>query len=155
MNDVTETKTQNGATTKEVAQTPIEQPAILNDMPNLHEAKESAIDLSSEYWSPETPGEYKLGLPMSIEDSIYEDKETGEEVHLPCVIFIEQAKNGELRVIRNGSKRLVATIENAVKTGQIQLGETPIKIIFKGKQKNSTNSYMSDRWSVKPLIINA
>lgn len=153
MNTVEASKTkQNGhAESKEVQQ--INQ--HVQNLPNLHEAQESAIDLSSEYWSPDRPGEYKLGIAMSIEESIYEDQETGEEVRLPCVIFIEQTQEGELRVIRNGSKRLVATIDNAVKTGQIELGQTPVKIIFKGKQKNSTNQFMSDRWSVKPLIINA
>lgn len=124
------------------------------DLPNLHEAKESAIDLSSEYWSPETPGEYKVGVPVAIEDKIYEDRDTGEQVLLPSVIFIEQTKDGQLRAVRNGSKRLVATIENSVKTGDIVFGKSFIKIVFNGKQKNTTNQYMSDRWSVKPLIVN-
>lgn len=150
----TEIKTKKHHNGTETAGTTAIQSAALESMPNLHEAKEAAIDFSSEYWTPENVGEYKLGIAMSIEDSIYEDQETGEEIALPCVIFIEQTPDGELRVIRNGSKRLVATIENAAKTGQIQLGRTPIKIIFKGKMKNSTNNFRSDRWSVKPLIIN-
>src|SRR5690606_14692060 len=98
-----------------------EQSKALSSMPDLHQAQESPVDLSSEYWSPEHPGEHKLGVAMQIEESIYVDKETGEEVYLPCVIFIEQTKEGELRVIRNGSKRLVATIDDAVKAGQIVL----------------------------------
>lgn len=125
----------------------------VKNIPNLHNAEESGVDLSSEYWTPENEGESKVGIPVKIEDAVYEDQETGEHVVLPCLIFVEQTKEGLLRTVRNGSKRLVATIENAVEAGHIQLGRTPIKIVFNGKQKNTTNSFKSDRWSIKPLLI--
>jgi hypothetical protein len=123
------------------------------NMPNLHEAKPSPVDLASEYWSPEVSGDYKVGVAVSIENSTYHREETGEEIELPCVIFVEQTKEGDLKAIRNGSKRLVATIERAIEAGQIELGKTFLRVTYLGKQKNSTNSYSSDRWSVKPIII--
>lgn len=125
----------------------------IEGLPDLHKQKESPIDLSSEYWTPGKEGEYKVGFVIAIEDSTYTDEKSGESVDLPCMIMIEQTEKGELLRIRNGSKRLVAAIENALDTGAIVAGKTPIKIIFRGKDKNKTNSYLSDRWSVKPLII--
>jgi hypothetical protein len=122
-------------------------------LPNLHDAKASPVDLATEYWSPDTSGDYKVGVCVSIENSTYTREETGEEILLPCVIFIEQTKDGDLKAIRNGSKRLVATIENAVTAGQLEMGKTFLRITYLGKQKNTTNSYSSDRWSVKPIVI--
>ena len=130
------------------------QLANFKNLTNLHEADESPLDLSSEYWSPEVEGESKLGIPVAVQDSTYVDNETGEEMNLPCLIFVEQKKDGQLKVVRNGSKRLVATILNAVNAGTIEFQKTPVKITFAGKQKNSTNAFKSDRWSVKPLLVN-
>jgi hypothetical protein len=67
--------------------------------------------------------------------------------------MISQKEDKSFETIRNGSKRFVATIESALDTGDIVLGQTPVKVTFTGQQKNKTNSYKSDRWSVKPLIL--
>jgi len=126
---------------------------LSGELPNLHEdANTLPVDLSSSYWTPETEGESKRGFYQRIENSIYEDEKTGEIIELPCVIFIAQDKNGNVTTVRNGSKRLVAAIEEAVNDGRITTG-MPLLITFLGKQKNKTNQYMSDRWSVKPLIV--
>lgn len=122
-------------------------------VPNLHEdAKELPIDLSSSYWTPEKEGDSKRCFFQRVENSIYTDEKTGETLELPCVILVSQNEKGDLTTIRNGSKRLVATIEDAVSAGRIEEG-TPLIITYLKKEKNSTNSFMSDRWSVKPLII--
>lgn len=122
-------------------------------LPNLHnEAKELPIDLSSSYWTPEQVGEQKRGFFQRIEIATYVDEKTGEAIELPCVIFIAQNENGEVTTLRNGSKRLVASIEEAVNDGRITQG-MPLIITFLGEQKNKTNSYKSARWSVKPLIV--
>lgn len=141
---------------KQVATTDklVAKPFDLNGtLPNLHtDAKEIPVDLSSSYWTPEKDGEQMRGFYQRIESSTYTNEKTGEVIELPCMIFIAQNKEGEVTTIRNGSKRLVASIEEAVVDGRITTG-MPLLITFLGKEKNKTNSYMSDRWSVKPLIV--
>lgn len=125
---------------------------LSKDLPNLSEAKVLPMDLLSEYWTPESPEEFKLCFYKEIKQVLYTDPVTKDVVDLPCVVFIEQTAEGILRTIRNGSKRLVATIEDAVNSGKLAEG-TPLKITFKGKEKNATNSFQSDRWSVNPLYV--
>lgn len=122
------------------------------NLPNLHEAQEVPVEFTSEYWTPEQNGETKLGFFQKIETSTYTDDETGESVELPCIILIEQQKDGSLKTIRNGSKRLVAAIEDALKKERVLPG-MPLKITYKGKSKNKNNAFHSDTWSVKPLKI--
>lgn len=125
---------------------------LMGTLPNLADAKVIPADLTSEYWTPTKEGEFKLCFFQEIKSSTYTDEQTGETIELPCVVMIEQTNTGDLKTIRNGSKRLVASLEDAVNDGKIRQG-TPLKIEYLGKQKNSTNSYQSDRWSVKPLLI--
>lgn len=123
-------------------------------LPNLHtEAKELPIDLSSSYWTPEKAGDFKRGFYQRIEIATYVDEKTGEAIELPCIILIAQDEKGDVTTIRNGSKRLVAAIDEAVNDGRITLG-MPLQITFLGEEKNKTNAYKSARWSVKPLIVN-
>lgn len=122
-------------------------------LPNLHtSAKELPIDLSSSYWTPEKVGELKRGFYQRIEQATYVNESTGETIILPCVILIAQDENGNVTTIRNGSKRLVASIEEAVNDGRITEG-MPLQITYLGEEKNKTNSFKSARWSVKPLIV--
>lgn len=125
---------------------------LMGKLPNLADAKVIPADLTSEYWTPEKEGEFKLVFFQEIKNSTYTDEKTGETIELPCVVLLEQKQNGELKTIRNGSKRLVASLEDAVHQGKISTG-TPLRIEFLGKQKNSTNAFQSDRWSVKPLFV--
>ena len=110
------------------------------------------IDLSSSYWTPEIEGESIRGFYQRIESSTYTNEKTGETIELPCVIILAQNEKGDITTLRNGSKRLVASIEEAVNDGRITIG-MPLLITFIGKEKNKTNPYMSDRWSVKPLLV--
>lgn len=121
-------------------------------LPNLHQAKELPVDLSSSYWTPEKVGESKRGFYQRIEQATYINEGTGETVILPCVILIAQDEAGNVTTIRNGSKRLVASIEEAVNDGRITEG-MPLQITYLGEEKNKTNSFKSARWSVKPLIV--
>jgi hypothetical protein len=125
---------------------------LTGDLPNLAEARTVQIDLSSTYWTPEVEGENIRCFFQRVEDSIYEDQKTGEQINLPCVIVIAQKQNGEIQTLRNGSKRLVAAVQDALEEGRINEG-MPLIITFLGKQKNKTNSYLSDRWSIKPLML--
>ena len=127
--------------------------AKVTDLPNLHEITPSPREMSSEYWTPEEADEYKVGVVVEIREESYTNDETGETIDLPCIIMLSQAKDGSFSTIRNGSKRLVATIENAITSGEIVYGRTPIRISYQGKKRNKTNAFSSDRWSVKSLVV--
>jgi hypothetical protein len=131
----------------------------INTLPDLSAAIEEPIELGYLYWTPVNIGEYKRGVVIGIENSYYDktDDKTGEntELELPCVIFAEQKPDGTWIKISNGSKRLVAVIEQCLKTGSIIAGQTPIQIKYTGKKKNSTNGFSSDTFEVKPLLFKA
>ncbi|WP_347216652.1 hypothetical protein [Chryseobacterium sp.] len=125
---------------------------LMGTLPNLLEAQVIPADLTSEYWTPDKEGEFKLCFFQEIKNSTYTDEKSGETIELPCIVLLEQKPSGELKTIRNGSKRLVASLEDAVHQNKVAAG-TPLRIEFLGKQKNATNTFQSDRWSVKPLYI--
>ncbi len=130
-------------------------PVTLSILPDLSQAIEEPIELGYLYWTPINIGEYKRGVVIGIENSYYDrvDDKSGEvtEIELPCVIFAEQKPDGTWIKISNGSKRLVAVIETAIKTGAIIPGQTPLQLKYTGKKKNSTNGFSSDTFEVKPL----
>ena len=117
------------------------------DFPNLEEATPLPMDLMSTYWTPEKEGESKNVVFSHIDDSTLVDPDSGEVKTLRTAFFFEQ-KDGEIRSVRNASKRLVGAIEN----NMIARG-TPLRISYLGKRKNTNNSFKSDDWSVKPLLI--
>ena len=131
----------------------------INSLPDLSSATEEPIELGYLYWTPVNIGEFKRGVVIGIENSYYDkvDDKTGEvtELELPCCIFAEQKPDGTWIKISNGSKRLVAVIEQCLKTGSIIAGQTPIQIKYCGKKKNSTNGFSSDTFEVKPLLFKA
>ena len=131
----------------------------INTLPDLSSAIEEPIELGYLYWTPVNIGEFKRGVVIGIENSYYDktDDKTGEvtELELPCLIFAEQKLDGTWIKISNGSKRLVAVIEQCLKTGSIIAGQTPIQIKYMGKKKNSTNGFSSDTFEVKPLLFKA
>ncbi len=124
----------------------------ISDLPDLHKMEVSPQDLSSDYWTPETEGEFKVGVILEIKEETYTTDDE-QEITLPCVIMLSQEEDKSYNTIRNGSKRLVATVETAVDMGRIEYGITPVKITFRGKKKNKNNAYMSDRWSVQELMF--
>jgi hypothetical protein len=127
-------------------------PVDLNNasaLPDLEtDGSEFPIDLMGEYWTPVDKGENKRMFFDRIQDRVVKDEQTGESLLLPCAFFVEK-KAGELKMVANGSKRLVGLMENL----NIQRG-TPLSITYLGKKKNNTNSFLSDQWSVKPIILN-
>lgn len=118
-------------------------------IPDLSNAKEVPFDLMSDYWTPETPGESKRLVFDSIRMRGVKDMNSDNTIDLECAFFFEQGEKGEVKTICNGSRRLVGVIESY----NIERG-TPLLVTYKGKKKNATNSFFSDIWSVKPLIIN-
>ena len=139
-------------------QQPNQVVSIIHTLPDLSTAVEEPIELSNQYWTPEL-GDCKRGLVIGIENSYYEkvDDKSGEitDLELPCVIFAEQKPDGNWIKISNGSKRLVAVIEQALNSGAIIAGQTPIQLKYTGKKKNSTNGFSCDTFEVKPLAFKA
>lgn len=133
---------------KPAADLQLEQVAV-NDIDSLDTAESSQIDLMSNYWSPETPGESKRVIFDRIDISPVLAVETGEVIDLECAFFFVK-ENGQVKQLRNGSKRLVGALQSY----NILRG-TPLEIKYKGKKQNRMNSFKSDDWSVTPLIINA
>lgn len=118
-----------------------------SEFPDLENATPLPMDLMSSYWTPEKEGESKNVVFSHIDDSTLVDPDSGEVKTLRTAFFFEQ-KDGEIRSVRNASKRLVGAIES----NQIVRG-TPLRISYLGKKKNTNNSFKSDDWSVKPLLI--
>lgn len=126
-------------------------PVDLNggNLPDLDAAEEVPLDLMSNYWSPNLPGETKRVFFDCIRIRQIQDNANPEVlIDLPCAFFFEKIK-GEVKTISNGSKRLVAAIE----TNGITRG-TPLVITYIGKKRNATNSFSSDDWSIRPLVLN-
>ena len=118
--------------------------------PDLDKAEIIPVDLMADYWTPENPGEEKRVIFIEIKNRtvVSQNPETaGELLELTCAYFAEKV-NGEIKTISNGSKRLVAALENfGAHRGM------PFIITYLGKKKNSTNTFKSDNWSLKPLQI--
>ena len=135
----------------------IAQPTSISITTNLNDAVESDMPLGSSYWTPIDKGEVKRGVVVSLEIQSYDkfDDNTGEHsvLELPVVVLAVQQSDLSWERISNGSKRLVATIEQSVKNGTISLFKTPIQIKFLGKRKNTTNGFSCDDFEVKTLII--
>jgi len=113
-------------------------------------------NLLEEYWNPgqrDAKGETKKLLFKEVRTVPYTseltDKSTGEvtteTTNLDVAYFVE-VKKGEAKVIKNASWRLVNTVKNYPSGAAFE-------ITYVGKQKNSNSSFLSDNWSIKPLIL--
>lgn len=119
------------------------------NLPDLSKAEPEPIELSGEYWTPEKEGETRRLFFVGLNMESVVEMESGETRELLVAQFAEHV-NGELRAVRNGSRRLVGIFESFQTT--INPGDA-FEITYLGKKKNSTNSYKSDNWSVKRLIL--
>ena len=133
--------------TKEEKPAELSIPSI-HSLPDLGEAEVLPIDMMTDYWTPEEKGETKRIFFNEIRDRDVLDKDSGEVFKLTCAYFMEKQEDGSYKTICNGSKRLVGVFEGSDITKY-----APFEIVYMGKKSNSTNSFKSDSWSVKPLII--
>jgi len=117
-------------------------------LPDIENAEVAPFDLMADYWTPEKLGENKRVFFDKIGTRFVKDLNSDGLIELECAFFLEQ-KDGEVKSVSNGSKRLVGAIES----NQIKRG-TPLLITFLGKTKNKNNNFQSDSWSIKPLKIN-
>ena len=126
------------------------------NVPDISKLKPAVLAIGNDYWTPEGEGEYKNCFVLGIEDQEHqrmgeEGDEIPESIILACVVIAEQTKDG-YKQWANGSKRLVGTIEDALKNGTIEAGITPLQITYIGKKKNQTNSFKSDSWDIRPMV---
>lgn len=120
-----------------------------SELPDLDTASELPLDLMSSYWTPEKEGETKNVFFSHVEDSSLIDGDTGEIKILRTAFFYEKTKDGDMKTVRNASKRLVGAIDsNGIMRG------TPLRITYLGKKKNVNNAFKSDDWKITPLLIN-
>lgn len=118
------------------------------EMPDLDECEVVPLDLASNYWTPLNLNEkrraYFVGIKIMDMQSL-EDPEI--LIELPCAFFYWK-ENGAMKGFCNASKVLVSILkQNHMETG------VALEISWLGKKKNSSNSFKSDMWSVKPLMI--
>lgn len=111
----------------------------------LQNAEPAPVDIMSDYWTPQAFGEKKKVIYQKIAPWKVVDQNTGEIIELDCV-FMTTFENGAYRLIRNGSKKLVAAFQgNNVPPG------TGWEITYMGKKRNRTNQFSSDDWKLHPL----
>jgi hypothetical protein len=121
---------------------------LTKPLPSLDDAQSVPFDLMADYWTPETPGESKRMFFDRIDVRGVKDMNSEDIIDLECAFFLENI-NGEVKSVSNGSKRLVGALQaNNIKRG------TPLLVTYLGKKTNKTNSFKSDSWSVKPLVVN-
>lgn len=127
------------------------QPFSITDLESLENADVAPIDLTAEYWTP-SPGEIRRVIFDRIElSNVQSISNPDETVELETAFFITKDEDtGAAKQIMNGSKRLVG----ALQSHNIKWG-TGLEITYLGKQKNKTNNFSSDSWSIKPLIKKA
>lgn len=134
---------------------PVDLNVPIDQVPDLENAQVAPFDLMTEYWTPEKPDEFKNLFFDKIEDVDYPNPTTGEVTTKATAYFIEKKKTeagSEMVSISNASSRLVSRLQSYYAQGMITFG-TPLRITYKGKKRNSTNSFSSDDWSVKPMLV--
>ena len=118
---------------------------------DLSKATTEPVELSGEYWTPEKEGETKRMFFVQLMNENVIELDSGETRELPVVQFVEN-RGGALHTVRNGSRRLYGIFEQFAH--QIKPGDA-FEITYLGKKKNKNNSFFSDNWQVRRLIINA
>lgn len=146
--DEPETSQEIAVTSGDEQQIPLQKVTIAN-ISALDSATVMPVDLMSNYWTPEKPGESKRVIFDRFDNTLVLSSDgTGELIELECAFFF--IKEGDtVKRISNGSKRLVGSLQAAKVTNMMAL-----EITYLGKKQNANNAFKSDNWSVKPLIIN-
>jgi hypothetical protein len=126
-----------------------------SDLPSLVDTKAAPVPLSVEYWSPENEGDSKRGWILGIEVLQVPDMETGEIKDMESVLFVEEGPDGKKSRYYNAGKVLVANVKDAINRGEIIPASilTPVQITYLGQKKNRSNSRLSKRFEILPLIV--
>lgn len=123
------------------------------NLPDLNKSTKHFVPINIDYWSPKDPGEEKLVYIHGVDIHEVPDMDTGELKQLECVMLLEKQDDTLKRLI-SASRILVGNIKDAINRGEIipKTTLTPVAITFLGKKQNSSNSRISNRWQITPLI---
>jgi len=135
--------------TENEEQTNLPSTHVLPDMDTL---EEEVIPVSSQYWEPRKEGSLPelKGVILGFKTSDYTkvDKTTAEiaTVELECAEIAAQLKDKKGAIyyenFRNGAVLLVSSLKDAVNSGRIVLGKTPVKIEYTGVRKSGSGNSM-------------
>lgn len=117
-----------------------------DNLPDLGQREVIKLNLMADYWTPVDVGESKDLYFSHIATSLVENRfsEAKEMQELKTAFFAERGADGEPIIIRNSSKRLVGTLEQLSPARG-----TAFSITYLGKEKNKTNGFSSDKWSIQ------
>lgn len=127
----------------------------IDEIPDIDNVEPLEINLMSEYWTPEKPGEMRNMFFTHLSENDYPNQTIGEVKRLVTANFLHpRVIDGkkEMVPVSNASARLVGKLQEYVNTGMIGNGSA-LRIVYKGKEKNKTNANMSDAWDVKPIPV--
>ena len=127
--------------------------SVFNKLPDLADATPAPLELNSEYWTPAEVGEKKRLFFKELAQEQAVDMQTGENIEVIAIYFVERLSDDKCRVVRQCSKRLTGVFEPFVNAKTIIPGDA-FEITYLGKKKNKNNAFMSDTWSVTPLAVN-
>lgn len=146
-------------TAEELAQSDINSGAMI---PDTTQTAALPVKLNEENLELEI-GEYKdcvvIGISMKPFPSMNPDKK-GQSELVKCVSLASLGanKDGSPKINRwyLGAKLAVSTIEDAVNSGYVILGnsKTMVRITYIGQKKNKTNSFSSNNYDIEVIITN-
>lgn len=124
------------------------------ELPSLDNHVSLPIPLQVEYWSPENPGEEKRGWILGVEEQLIADRDTGELRRMESILFVEETKDGKKARIQCAAKLLVASVQDAIRRGEIVPGNLryPVKITYTGIKK-CKNGNKANKWEITPLVV--
>jgi len=124
---------------------------------SLGSAEVVPLPISTEYWSPENTGDMKRVYVAGIQPADIVDPQTGEAKNLEAVYLLEVTEEGKVNKLLSASRVLVGNIADAIRRNQIVPGTslTPVQITYLGQTKNRSNSKMSKRWEILPLVVSS
>jgi len=129
-------------------------------LPDLDTLDDEVIPVSSTYWEPRKDGAMSelrgviLGSITSSYDRV--DSKTGEvsSIDLECFEIAVQLKDKHGRiyfeVFRNGATLLVSALKDAISSGRVIVGKTPIRIEYIGVKKTQNGNSM-DKFRITVL----
>jgi len=119
---------------------------LSGNLPDLNTLEALPIDLTVDYWTPESPGESKRLYFRGVFDESRINEDTGEAYESSVAYFIEQLADGTHKQLINKTVRMVSAVK-ALESG------TPLQITYTGKKKTQAGHNI-DTWQITPLVRN-
>lgn len=117
-------------------------------LPDLSKAEAAPLPINGDYWTPVKAGDIRRMFFLDIRIEVMIDRQTGEDVELPVVYFVEEI-DGRKTIVRQGGCRLTSVFESGVKAGSIKPGMA-FEVQYTGKQRTTSGNSV-DTWIITPL----